>query len=45
LFFTGAMTCGATVVRSGARIQAVPCEVAALCCDRGGVQPALVSRS
>ena len=43
LFFTGAMTCAATVARSGARIQTVPCEVAALCCDRSGVQPALAS--
>ena len=43
LFFTGAMTCAATVARSRARIQTVPCEVAALCCDRSGVQPALAS--
>jgi EmrB/QacA subfamily drug resistance transporter len=45
LFFTGAMTCGATVARSGARLQTVSCEVAALCCDRSGVQPALASGS
>jgi EmrB/QacA subfamily drug resistance transporter len=43
LFFAGAMTCGVTVARSGARIQTVPCEVAALCRDRSGVQPALAS--
>jgi EmrB/QacA subfamily drug resistance transporter len=44
LFFAGAVTCAATVSRSAARIQTVPCEIAALCCDRSGVQPALASR-
>jgi EmrB/QacA subfamily drug resistance transporter len=44
LFFTGAMAGGATVSRSASRIQTVPCEIAALCRDRSGVQPALTSR-
>jgi hypothetical protein len=45
LFFGGAITCGLTAARSGAHVHAVPCEVAALCRDRGGVQPALASSS
>jgi predicted MFS family arabinose efflux permease len=45
LFFGGAITCGVTAPRSGAHVHTVPCEVAALCRDRGGVQPALASSS
>jgi predicted MFS family arabinose efflux permease len=43
LFFGGAITCGLTAARSGPHVHTVPCEVAALCRDRGGVQPALAS--
>jgi EmrB/QacA subfamily drug resistance transporter len=43
LFFGGAITCGAAAARSGVHVRTVPCEVAALCRDRGGVQPALAS--
>ncbi|MDT5308738.1 MAG: hypothetical protein QOE52_972 [Mycobacterium sp.] len=45
LFFGGAITCGVTATRSGAHVHPVPCEVSALCRDRGGVQPVLASSS
>ena len=43
LFFFGAVICGVTVTRPSVSAETVACEVAALCRDRPGVQPALVS--
>jgi EmrB/QacA subfamily drug resistance transporter len=43
LFFAGAVICGVTVTRPAVSAEPVGCEVAALCRDRPGVQPALAS--
>jgi hypothetical protein len=43
LLFAGAVICGVTVTRRAISAEPVGCEVAALCRDRPGVQPALAS--
>jgi predicted MFS family arabinose efflux permease len=43
LFFLGAVTCGVMITRPAVSSERVACEVAALCRDRPGVQPALAS--
>jgi EmrB/QacA subfamily drug resistance transporter len=43
LFFAGAVICGVTITRPAVSAERVGCEVAALCRDRPGVQPALAS--
>jgi predicted MFS family arabinose efflux permease len=45
LFFLGAIASGLTIGRSAMMPEPVSCEVAALCRDRIGAQPALASRS
>jgi predicted MFS family arabinose efflux permease len=45
LFFIGAVICGVTVTRPEVAAEPVACDVAALCRDRLGAQPALSSRS
>jgi EmrB/QacA subfamily drug resistance transporter len=44
LFIIGAVICGVTVTNPAIPAELLPCEVAALCRDRPGVQPALASR-
>ena len=43
LFIVGAVVCAVTITNPVAPSEPVPCEVAALCRDRAGAQPALVS--
>ena len=45
LFIAGAVVCVVTITNPVARAESVPCDVAALCRDRAGAQPALASRS
>ena len=43
LFIVGAVVCAVTITNQVASAEPLPCEVAALCRDRAGVQPALAS--
>jgi EmrB/QacA subfamily drug resistance transporter len=43
LFVVAAVVCAVTITTPVARAQPVPCEVAALCRDRAGAQPALAT--
>ena len=43
LFIAGAVVCAVTITNPVARAESVPCDVAALCRDRAGAQPALAS--
>jgi EmrB/QacA subfamily drug resistance transporter len=44
LFIAGAVVCAVTITNPVAPAESVPCEVAALCRDRAGAQPALARR-
>lgn len=43
LFIVGAVVCAVTITNPVVSSELVPCEVAALCRDRAGAQPALAS--